>query len=96
MTQKEKIKDLEKQLEVAKRHTKEQQKMQSWYYVHETYRLHCNDGELYISHDDNKCVVFNVEQLYKDLPFIVTQVVKEQQKMQSWYLDNLKESLKEI
>ena len=59
MTQKEKIKDLEKQLEIAKRHT----------YVHETYRLHCNDGELYISHDNDKCVVFNVEQLYKDLPF---------------------------
>ena len=92
MTQKEKIKNLEKQLEVAKRHTK----AEAYYYVHETYRLHCNDGELYISHDDNKCVVFNVEQLYKDLPFIVTQVVKEQQKMQSWYLDNLKESLKEI
>jgi len=94
MTQKEKIKDLEKQLEVAKRHTNEGNEL--YWYVHETYRLHCNDGELYISHDDNKCVVFNVEQLYKDLPFIVTQVVKEQQKMQSWYLDNLKESLKEI
>jgi len=91
MTQKEKIKDyglgqLEKQLKVAKKHT----------YVHKTHRLHCNDGELYILHDDDKCVVFNVEQLYKDLPFIVTQVVKEQQKIQSWYLDNLKESLKEI
>lgn len=86
MTQKEKIKDLEKQLKVAKKHT----------YVHETYSLHCNDGELYIYHDNDKCVVFNVEQLYKDLPFIVTQVVKEQQKMQTWHLDNLKESLKEI
>ena len=86
MTQKEKIKDLERQLQVAKKHT----------YVHETYRLHCNDGELYIQHDDDKCVVFNVEQLYKDLPFIVTQVVKEQQKMQSWHLDNLKESLMEV
>lgn len=86
MTQKEKIKDLENQLEVAKKHT----------YVHETYRLHCNDGELYISHDNDKCVVFNVEQLYKDLPFIVTQVVKEQQKMQDWHLERLTESLKEI
>lgn len=86
MTQKEKIKDLEKQLEVAKRHT----------YVHETIQLHCNDGELYIYYDNDKCVVFNVEQLYKDLPFIVTQVVKEQQKMQTWHLDNLKESLMEL
>ena len=86
MTQKEKIKDLEKQLEVAKKHT----------YVYETTSLHCNDGELYISHDNDKCVVFNVEQLYKDLPFIVTQVVKEQQKMQDWHLERLTESLKEI
>ena len=86
MTQKEKIKDLEKKLDLARKHT----------YVYETHSLNCNDGELYIYHNNNKCVVFNVEQLYKDLPFIITQVVKEQQKMQSWHLDNLKESLKEI
>jgi|14_taG_2_1085336.scaffolds.fasta_scaffold20698_6 hypothetical protein len=82
----EKIEQLEKELELAKKHT----------YVYETYRLHCNDGELYISHDGDKCVVFNVETLFKDLPFMISQVVKEQAKMQSWHLDNLKESLKEI
>ena len=41
-------------------------------------------------------VVFNVEQLFKDLPFMVNQVVKEQAKMQDWHLSRLKDELKEI
>jgi hypothetical protein len=86
MTDKQKIKDLEKQLEFAKKHT----------YVYDTTSLHCNDGEFYMHYGDDRCVVFNVETLFKDLPFIVTQVVKEQAKMQDWYLKRLTESLKEI
>jgi hypothetical protein len=45
---------------------------------------------------DDKCVVFDVETLFKDLPFMITQVVKEQAKMQVWHLERLTESLKEI
>ena len=45
---------------------------------------------------DDKCIVFNVEQLFKDLPFMVNQVVKEQAKMQDWHLSRLKDELKEI
>ena len=86
MTQKEKIKDLEKQLEQAKKHT----------YVYDTTQLHCNDGEFYMYYGDDKCVVFDVEQLFKDLPFMINQVVKEQAKMQEWHLGRIKEELKEI
>jgi len=81
-----KIQDLEKQLEVAKKHT----------YVYDTTQLHCNDGEFYMYYGDDKCVVFDVETLFKDLPFMITQVVKEQAKMQVWHLERLTESLKEI
>ena len=86
MTQKEKIKDLEKQLEQAKKHT----------YVYDTTQLHCNDGEFYMYYADDKCVVFNVEQLFKDLPFMINQVVKEQAKMQEWHLGRIKEELMDL
>jgi len=82
----EKIEQLEKELELAKKHT----------YVYETTSLHCNDGEFYMYYGDDKCVVFDVEQLFKDLPFMINQVVKEQAKMQDWHLERLTESLKEI
>lgn len=86
MTQKEKIKDLVKQLEQAKKHT----------YVYDTTQLHCSDGEFYMYYGDDKCVVFDVEQLFKDLPFMINQVVKEQAKMQKWHLSRIKDELKEI
>ena len=81
------IDKLKKELKHAKKYT----------YIYETTSLHCNDGELYIYYGNkDNCLVFNVEQLYKDLPFIITQVVKEQNKMQKMYLDLIKESIKEI
>lgn len=90
MTQKQKIKDLEKQLKHAKENT----------YIYETNYLHCNDGEIHIGFgdigDNERWLVWNVNSLFDDLPFIVSQVVKEQAKMQKWKLKSLKESLKEI
>ena len=82
----EKIEKLEKKIEIAKKHT----------YVYDTTQLHCSDGEFYMYYGDDKCVVFDVEQLFKDLPFMISQVVKEQAKMQKWHLERLTESLKEI
>jgi len=85
----EKIEKLEQELATAKKH----------HYVHDTHSLHCSDGELYMYHsgfkDEEKCLVINVEQLFKDLPFIVDQVVKENAKMQEMYLNNLKKTLKD-
>lgn len=68
-------------------------------YIHETTSLHCSDGELYIQYgsiEKPKQIVFNVENLYKDLGFIVNQVVKENNKMQKMYLNSLKDELKEL
>ena len=65
-------------------------------YIHETNTLHCQDGELHIEYGDNNWVVFNVEHLFKDLGFIVDQVVKENKKMQEMYLDLIKDELKEL
>ena len=45
MTQKEKIKQLQKQLDIAKRHT----------YIYNTHTLHCNDGEFYMYYGEDKC-----------------------------------------
>jgi hypothetical protein len=65
-------------------------------YIHETNTLHCQDGELHIEYDDNNWVVFNVEHLFKDLGFIVDQVVKENKKMQEMHLSLIKDTLKEL
>ena len=68
-------------------------------YVGETNSLHCSDGELVIHHGDvgnEQVLVINVEELYKDLPFIIEQVCKEQKKMQEMYLEMIKESLNKL
>jgi hypothetical protein len=46
--------------------------------------------------DDDKWLVYNTDQLFKDLPFIINQVIKENKKMQDYYLSKIKEELKEL
>ena len=65
-------------------------------YIGQTDSLHCSDGELYIEYDEDKTLVMDVEQLYKDLPFIISQVVKEQKKTHKMHLKMLQESLNDI
>ena len=77
------IKILEAQLEEARTHT----------YIGETDSLHCSDGELYIGYDDNKALVIEVDQLFRDLPSIISMVTKEQKKMQQMHLKMIKEAL---
>ena len=65
-------------------------------YIHETTNLYCSDGEMHIGYGDDNWVVYNTDQLIKDLPFIINQVIKENKKMQEMYLDLIKEELKEL
>jgi len=77
------IKILEAQLQEAQSHT----------YIGETDTLHCSDGELYIGYDDEKTLVMEVDQLFRDLPSIISMVTKEQKKMQEMHLEMIKEAL---
>ena len=77
------IKILEAQLEEAQSHT----------YIGETETLHCSDGELYIGYDDDKTLVMEVDQLFRDLPSIISMVCKEQKKMQEMHLKMIKQAL---
>ena len=65
-------------------------------YIHETHHLYCENGEFYIGYGEDNWVVYNTDQLIKDLPFMINQVIKEKKKMQQWYLDNIKDELKEL
>ena len=65
-------------------------------YIHETNHLYCSDGEMHIGYGDDNWVVYNTDQLIKDLPFIINQVIKENKKMQEMYLDLIKVELKEL
>ena len=90
----EENKDFEEQL----KNCKEQLKSKVTY-IHETSHLYCSDGELHIQYgdyDNENWVVYNTDQLFKDLPFIINQVVKENKKMQDYYLDQIKKELKEL
>ncbi len=63
MGQNNRIKELENeilQLQEALKHT----------YIYETDTLWCRDGELYFAYNDDKILVMNVDQLFRDLPSI--------------------------
>ena len=68
-------------------------------YIHETSHLYCSDGEMHIQYGDcenENWVVYNTDQLFKDLPFIINQVIKENKKMQSYYLGEIKKELLDL
>ena len=104
----EENKDFEEQLRLLKLETKrilaesnyslKESKNQSTY-IHETSHLYCSDGEMHIQYGDcenENWVVYNTDQLFKDLPFIINQVVKENKKMQSYYLGQIKKELLDL
>ena len=92
MGQDNRIKKLEAQIEILKSQLEE---ARSHTYIYETNTLYCSDGELYIGygHNDDKTLVMNVDQLFRDLPSIISMVTKEQKKMQEMHLKMIKEAL---
>ena len=80
------IKILEAQLQEAQSHT----------YIGETDTLHCSDGELYFGYDDEKTLVMEVDQLFRDLPSIISMVTKEQKKIQQMHLEMIKKAQAEL
>lgn len=67
-------------------------------YVGVTTDLYVNGGELYINYGEygEKTLVMCTEQLFKDLPFIINQVIKDNAEMQEMYLNNIVTELKDI
>ena len=90
MGQDNRVEKLEAQIEILKAQL---QDAQLHTYVGETDSLHCSDGELYIGYNDNKTLVMDVDQLFRDLPSIISMVTKEQKKMQEMHLEMIKEAL---
>lgn len=90
MGQDNRIKQLEAQIEILKSQLEE---AQSHTYIYNTDTLWCSDGELYIGYNDNKTLVMDVDQLFRDLPSIIRMVTKEQKKMQAMHLKMIKEAL---
>ena len=84
------IKQLEAQIEILKSQLEE---AQSHTYIYNTDTLWCSDGELYIGYNDDKILVINVDQLFRDLPSIIRMVTKEQKKMQAMHHKMIKEAL---
>lgn len=65
-------------------------------YIHETHTLYADNGELYMLYDDDKQLTFNIDTLYKDLPSIVRLCVEEKNKMDKFFLDDLKKTVAKL
>lgn len=90
MGQNNRIEKLEAQIEILKSQLEE---AQSHTYIYNTDTLWCRDGELYIGYNDDKTLVMDVDQLFRDLPSIIRMVTKEQKKMQAMHHKMIKEAL---
>ena len=90
MGQDNRVEKLEAQIEILKAQLKE---AQSHTYIYDTHTLWCSDGELYFGYNDDKTLVMDVDQLFRDLPSIISMVTKEQKKMQEMHLKMIKEAL---
>ena len=90
MGQDNRVEKLEAQIEILKAQLKE---AQSHTYIYDTHTLWCSDGELYFGYNDDKTLVMDVDQLFRDLPSIISMVTKEQKKMQQMHLEMIKEAL---
>ena len=93
MGQDNRIEKLEAQVEILKAQL---QDAQLHTYVGETDTLHCSDGELYFGYDDEKTLVMEVDQLFRDLPSIISMVTKEQKKIQQMHLEMIKKAQAEL
>jgi hypothetical protein len=86
MTDSERIKQLEGQLHDARTLT----------YIGQTQSLYFIDGELHIEFDDDRCLVMDTEQLFKDLPYIITKVCEQQKETQDMHLKMIKDSIETL
>ena len=87
MGQDNRIKKLEKQIRILRVKLEEARKHT---YIYNTDSLWCNDGELYIGYNNDKTLVMCVDQLFRDLPSIISMVCKEQKKIQQMHLEMIK------
>ena len=65
-------------------------------YIHNIHNIYISEGELYIIYDEDKQLLFNIDELYKYLPDLVAMVSSENSKQQKLYKKQLKQSLKDI
>ena len=65
-------------------------------YIYETISLHQSDGDLHVEYgdiNDTKMLVFNIDNLYKDLGTWIYLVKEGNAEMQKMYTDNIKNSI---
>lgn len=65
-------------------------------YVHETFNIWSQDGEVHIHTSNDHHIVFNAQNLYNDLDLIISLVVKEKKRMDEMCKKSIKESIKKL
>jgi len=62
-------------------------------YIHETHTLYAHSGELHLCSDQGE-VVFNMQNLFNDLPSITKLCIEEQDKNKNYILEQIKKTIK--
>lgn len=71
--------------------------MEKGKYICDIHSLSANDGELYLWYgNEEEFVVFDCEELYKDLASIVSLVAEQNKEMQEYHKKKIKEAIKEL
>lgn len=71
--------------------------MEKGKYIYDIHTLSASDGELYLCYGDkDEFVVFDCEQLYRDLANIVRLVAEQNKEMQKFHKKRIKETIKEL
>ena len=71
--------------------------MEKGKYIYDIHSLSASDGELYLWYGDKEeYLVFDCEQLYRDLASIVRLVAEQNKEMQKFHKKRIKEAIKEL
>ena len=65
-------------------------------YIYDIHSLSANDGELYLWYGDDDFVVFDCEQLYKDLGHIIRLVAEQNKEMQRYHKEQIMKTVTKL
>lgn len=70
--------------------------MEKGKYIYDIHSLSANDGELYLWYGDDDFVVFDCEQLYKDLGHIIRLVAEQNKEMQRYHKEQIMKTVTKL
>ena len=76
--------------------SKEEKKPRNLIYVHEIVTIWSENGEVYAQTDTDDIIVFHGENLFNDIPSLMTSALKERRKQEKLTLEMIEDKLNEM